>query len=315
MADTKAAGAAAGGPAGPKRGPGGGGADAEDSEAEARAFRKVKKRKLAARWALLEIARRWNVLDYPEEGAFFVATGQPAYEDDRERRQMVGMFKGVLKKGSSTYHNPFGEDDTERLLSSFEQLNGSEKRAVIDLAQRCIKEQRAMDTEADIDDVLKPQPPLFVCPASGSDRADGTERCPFKTVDAAEEAVRKLLPDNERGECDEEEAPDAIRVLCKAPACDARPCKAPGCSRVVCSEHGMGTGYISPECDQLVFDDNLYKVGKGGGQGLPLLPGPHPVSMSVFYIYRHAEPGRPNSGVRPLSISGSPGDVPQQTAA
>ena len=50
----------------------------------------------------------------------------------------------VIKKGQSSYENPFGADDTETLLDAFAELSASQKRCLFKLCQQSVKKSASI---------------------------------------------------------------------------------------------------------------------------------------------------------------------------
>lgn len=103
--------------------------DSEFSEAE-----------LATMWTKAQmqtLARNWNMLGSPQE--------QEDYLSD---------MKLILKTGSCSYCNPFGEDDREGFGTTFEnELNAQEQQHFVTLATKLLKENKAIQM-SDIRDFL-----------------------------------------------------------------------------------------------------------------------------------------------------------------
>jgi len=83
--------------------------------------------------ALMRVRRAWNLLDHSGEvqlqmhNSGSIST-TPVYYETHERNEMLQLMKEVVQKGTSSYENPFGADDTEALLEAFGGLATGQKR-------------------------------------------------------------------------------------------------------------------------------------------------------------------------------------------
>ncbi len=71
-----------------------------------------------------------------EQVPVFYATG--------ERKKMLRLMQEVIQKGESSYGNPFGADDTEKLLDAFAELSASQKRCLFKLCQQSVKKRASL---------------------------------------------------------------------------------------------------------------------------------------------------------------------------
>lgn len=107
--------------------------------------------------AILEVQRKWNMLDYSDETQFKMVGESmelvPVYWDDRERLDVLEYMQETMQDGFSSYENPFGADNTEVLLESFAQLSAPVQRRCHTIAEACVKNSVPI-REDDILDLL-----------------------------------------------------------------------------------------------------------------------------------------------------------------
>jgi len=189
-------------------------------------------------WPLLQMQRlrsQWNSLDQcPYTGD---------YHGTEERKEYLKDMNQILRHGVAEYRNPFGADDRENFGGVFQDLTDREQEAFFNAITKAMRAKRPV-SEQDIKSLFANPPDLpYYISLSSTDKSspyqDGSDRFPFKSVEAAVARYNDLRW-NERGG---EEFPLVI-VDC-GPDCRYQECYQASCKTPVCLEHGSRRGVVA----------------------------------------------------------------------